>query len=222
VLMWSAIAACGRVAFDAFDAFENDIGDEVAFQDGIAPDPSYAGTRDATLDSNVPMDRMGDNPIISADGSHLAGEQVLLLAWNISMIPPGRRVANATIILARNGSNDPYPVHALGRTFDELSTSWLEAAAGMTWEVAGARGPSDRSPGVIATVPAMPMDEMVALAIPLTTEGVAIVQRWIDDPSSNQGVVIADSTRNDGLEAASRENPDPSARPRLELVLRPK
>lgn len=193
----------------------------VAFQDGVSPSSTYAGTRDVTLSENAPATAFGAGTACSADGDDPPGsgkDAVTLLQWDVSAIPPGSTVLTAEITLVvTNASADTYELYRLARDWSEPQATWNEAAAGAPWGTPGA-GPPDRGFDVRGTVSA---GAAGPVTIALNSPGITAVQSWVDDPLSNYGFTIVDGANSDGVAFASRESPTPSQRPRLVVTYAP-
>jgi hypothetical protein len=114
-----------------------------------------------------------------------------------------------------NASADSYPLYALLVPWAEDEASWNEAASGLAWASTGASGAGDRGTDVLGVVHA---GSTGVHAFALNSAGVAVVQGWVADPSSNQGLALADSNESDGLDFSSREAAVAGARPRLTVT----
>jgi len=56
------------------------------------------------------------------------------------------------------------------------------------------------------------------VTITLNAAGIALVQSWVDSPSTNNGIIIDNPTVTDGLAFASREASTASNRPKLTVT----
>ena len=65
---------------------------------------------------------------------------------------------------------------------------------------------------------------MIGAAAPLTTgsysfdlnaEGVALIQQWVNDPTRNRGIVIANPVNANGVNFVTRESSTTSSHPKL-------
>jgi hypothetical protein len=118
-------------------------------------------------------------------------------------------------LVATNASPRTYALYEVKRSWSEASATWLLAATGAPWAVPGARGATDRGTTVLGTITPSTTG---ARTITLDTAGTALVQRWIDTPSSNRGVLVVDSVNTDGADFRSREDPTVSLRPKLVIT----
>lgn len=186
----------------------------VAFQDGVAPATDYSGTRDTKLRSDAPDSAFGSEDFLEVDAGP---DYTALLKWDLSAVPGNALVTQASIVLhVTNVSTATYFLYALSNSWDESSATWIERRSGESWNQPGSAGSSDRSNTVLADIEGPTLGE---LRIPLGTEGMDVLQSWINDANANHGFVIQNyDTADDGLDFSSREAAEPSLRPRLEMT----
>jgi hypothetical protein len=170
-------------------------------------------TADASILENAPTTNDGGATTSGADGDEPNGsgkDKYGLLRWNLGGIAPGTKISSASITLSvTNSSTQTYQAYALKRAWAESEVTWNSYAAGKPWEVAGARGSLDREATVAGTVtPSATGERTFALSA-------AVVQRWVEDPTTNHGIIIANATNTDGFAFSSRESSTSSQRPRL-------
>jgi hypothetical protein len=87
-----------------------------------------------------------------------------------------------------------------------LKQPWVESAAtwnvygsGKPWEVAGAKGSLDREATVAGSItPSVRGNNTFTLPL-------AVVQGWVDNPATNQGIIIAKPSSTLGFIFKSRE-----------------
>jgi hypothetical protein len=178
------------------------------------PVPAF---EDAKIVEDAPDQNYSNAPILAVDTSKpVLNNKALsaLVRWDLSGIAPGTKIASASVTLS---VIDPSPAtfrsYALKRRWKEAEVTWNSYAAGLPWEVAGAKGSLDREAQAAGTItPSAPGDQSFALSA-------EVVQRWVDNRQSNQGIVIDDSGKDDGFTFASGESVDMSLRPRLTLQL---
>lgn len=186
----------------------------LSFQDGMG---DYRGTRDTRMRSNYPTLNYGTAKTLGVDGSP---DAAALLRWDLSEIPPGSTVHSASIAVnVTDGSVDGYELYALERDWIEAEASWNQASLVESWAAPGVQGPGDRGTAVLAT---LSTTELGIYQAPLTAEGVAAVQAWIDNPPSNFGLVVQDyESARDGLTINSSEVAVVAQRPRLSVTFTP-
>lgn len=193
----------------------------VSFQDGLAPSPEYNGTRDAFIHQATPTTVHGLEPTLQVDGDDPSGtgnDINIMLSWDISAIPANAIVETAQIQLqVTNPSTGAYYCYTLLKSWQESQATWNLAATGETWSVAGAAGATDRGNEQLCTVNA---GSTGLITVSLTPAGLSEVQAWVNSPSSNQGLIISNSSTTDGADFHSRESTSATARPRLEVTYR--
>ena len=192
---------------------------EISFQDRLLPTTAYLGTRDAWIAQNAPTTRYGAATRVRFDGDEPDGslkDAYGLLAWDITAIPPGSVVTGARIVVqVTDAGSKPFELYPLLRAWSESEVTWNRASASSPWGTTGARGVSDRSPTIIGVAaPAV----TGPYTLELNAEGVALVQRWVNDAAQNHGLVIADSTNANGVNVVSGESSTASQHPRLTVT----
>ena len=184
------------------------------FQDGVSPLSTYSGTRDAKLRSDSTTTNFGSSLSLEIDGSP---SDVSLVGWDLTGIAPGVSVTAVSLIFdVVDPSTEKYGVFGLSKPWSEAEATWLEAKSGSAWETAGAGGVTDFSPVKLVDVgPA----QLGTARVGLGADGLALVESWINSPSTNNGLVFRDyrSSQN-GLDFSSRDVLDPLLRPRLEIT----
>ena len=187
------------------------------FQNGVAPTRDYAGTADAVLRQVAPTTAGGSATTIDVDygdGSPNTS-QVGVLRFDVRAIAPGSKVSSASITLrvtnATSGST-VYALHPLLKPWNEAQVTWRSASSSAAWSAGGARSAPDRSSATIGTL--LPKSTG-KVTIALNASGVALVQRWVDTPSNNFGVVIDTANNADGIAFDSSEAATAADRPLL-------
>jgi PKD repeat protein len=193
----------------------------LAFQDGLAPDPGYAGTRDAYIRQATATTAYGLSTSLQVDGDEPPGsgnDMNILLAWDLGQIPPGAVVEAASIRFeVTNVSTGSYTCYGLLAGWVEAETTWNRASAAAAWTGAGATSASDRDSTPLCTVSAAALGP---LTVPLNAAGIARVQSWVDFPADNHGIVISNPATTDGADFHASESATALARPRLEVTYR--
>jgi hypothetical protein len=190
----------------------------LSFQDGVSPTVSYAGTRDAYLDVDFPDTNYGGvtATTLIADG---VPDRVALLRWDLASVLPGSKVLAASIgLYISNVTQDAYGLYEVTRDWVETEVTWNERAAGAPWGLPGARGSEDRGTDLLGEISAAAKGPYV---VDLNAAGVALVQRWVDDPTSNHGTIALDYGASDSVQFDSRESAWAGNRPSLTLILFP-
>ena len=191
----------------------------ISFQDGVSPDTGYAGTRDGYISQNSPASDFGSSVDVLLDGDDPPGsgnDLSALLKWDVSSIPAGSIVESVEIeIEVFNVSSGPYELYEAKRNWVEAGASWNNYSVGNPWETAGAQGANDRGSTALGAVVAGVTGPS---AVTLNAAGVALVQGWVDNPATNQGLIAANSTVTNGLDFRSREYATATLRPKLTIV----
>ena len=209
------------IATDSQEQFQyNNITGSI--QDGVAPTAGYAGTTDTYMSSNAPTSNFGSSAMLLLDGDDPGGsgnDLASLLKWDISSIPPGSFVDSAQITLdVFNSTTGVYEIYELKSNWVEAEASWNVFAVGSGWQTPGAQGPLDRGSLVLGTIsPAF----SGSYSISLNAKGLALVQSWIDDPATNNGIIIANSSTTGGLDVRSRKYGTAAQRPKLTVTYSP-
>jgi hypothetical protein len=216
---------CGRIGFGAavdggdtasepgdggFDAPAGSL--TVTF--GEAPGTTFSNvTRDTYISNEsgeTGFNYGGDDEVrIERD----AGERALI-AFDVSALPPGSSVVNATLrvtIIELPPSPAPIDVHVVTESWSEGSlagapgvSNYLVRQGASSWTTAGCGLPGSAGAAVTAMSATGLGQTTVSLPVP-------IVQQWVTQPASNNGVVLIarsdDSTRfttSEGTPAANR------------------
>lgn len=188
----------------------------ISFQDGVGPNSDYFGTRDTVLSQSAPSVNFGSDLALYVDGDDPPGsgkDLSTLLNWDISTIPIGSAVKGASITLnVLNQSSHSYQVYEMKRDWVENQSTWNSYASGQGWETPGALGVQDRGSTILGSLSPSSTGSYV---INLNSEGVALIQSWVDNPTANFGFIIANSGSSDGADFDSREVLTISNRPKL-------
>lgn len=190
-----------------------------SFQDNISPDTGYDGTFDTYIREASASSNFGGATTLQVDGDEPSGsatDMSILLGWDIGVVPADAMVQSATIYLnVLNISSGPYSCYGLLTPWEETQATWNNALTASTWAIAGARGAGDRANLPLCTISA-PVTGPVA--VDLNSDGLALVQSWVDGSLPNHGIIIADSATSDGADFDSSDSANAMNRPKLELV----
>ncbi|QFU23268.1 DNRLRE domain-containing protein [Shewanella eurypsychrophilus] len=186
----------------------------IEFQDGVSPELSYSGTRDAFISELNITTHYGASTNLYIDGDDGNGNDLsTLLKWDIDVIPANANIESAAIILdVFNPTSSSYDIFALSVPWNEAEVSWQEYAAGITWELAGGQGVGDRS--VVSLASISPGTGL--FSVNLNDMGFDVIESWVDGSSSNHGFIITNTSSSDGADFYSRESS--SFHPKLTLV----
>ena len=116
------------------------------------------------------------------------GDLYAALRWDLSQIPSGATVTNATVTLnISNATVHTYGAYDLKRAWNEGEITWNQASTGTPWATAGAKGTTDRGAKVADVAPTK--KQSYTFTIPAS-----VVQGWLDNPSTSNGILLADPT----------------------------
>ncbi|MBU0616255.1 MAG: DNRLRE domain-containing protein, partial [Planctomycetes bacterium] len=183
----------------------------VSFQDGLG---GYGGTQDTSVLADSANTSFGTAAELQADGRP---DEAALIRWDLSSIAPGSPVQSATITVnVTNTSSQTYEIYDLLRAWSESQTTWNQASTGTAWQTAGAQGAGDRGSAVLGTLIASSSGQR---AVALNAAGLATVQRWVDEPASNYGVIFQDYVNaTNGVMFSSSEASNVGVRPKLTIT----
>ncbi|MFO7566002.1 MAG: DNRLRE domain-containing protein [Enhygromyxa sp.] len=181
----------------------------MSFQDGVAPSSAYAGTSDTWFHASKPNEKQGANVTCEADDDKSAA-----LRWDLSAIPAGSTIDEVRITLDVVNATDSRGFYAypLSRDWSEAHATWNDYDDALPWQAPGAKGALDREAIPVGKSTARTTGEHTFLVNP------ALVQSWIDDPSSNHGILIANEANSNGVDFSCKEASIAAERPRLTVV----
>lgn len=182
----------------------------VSFRNGSA---GYTAMVDASLRSDATTTNYGTATSLLADGSP---DYAALLRWDLSSIPSNKTVTKVQLTVnVFDKSTGSYELYALKRFFSESEATWQRASATVNWQTAGANGANDRETSVLGTVNGSATGN---LTVTLNAAGIAKVQSWVANPSTNNGFVLLDYAVSDGLDLRSSEYGTVAERPQLTIT----
>ncbi len=168
-------------------------GGTLDFQDGVAPNSGYSGTRDAHVRQPFPNNNYGSVTSLRADNEDSGGEVFSVISWDLSSIPSSATVNSVSITLdLSDGSGSTHNIW-------EVINSWSENT--VTWNNIGPIGGT-----LLGSIPPTGSGE---ITINLNASGIALVQDWVDGSSANNGIIIRTTGSNDGIGFDSREATNP-------------
>lgn len=140
-----------------------------------------------------------------------------LLRFDLSGLPANTLVVSATLTLQTTYASNNNPLslsaHRMMRSWDENGATWDQAASGSPWELAGARGLTDR---MAASIGSLELHDTTTVAVLDIT---SLVHYWVANPSDNRGMLLEGSgPRPVEFRFASSSALDPQLRPRLTIA----
>lgn len=202
----------------------------ILFQDGVHPVIDYRGTRDAVIKNgpgiaNANFGAVSVDTLGFVDTAVGLRERRLLIRFDLGLVPATATVVEAELSLdvgegqAGNPVIEIYEVEAPviltgswteGAGFPDDGVSWLFADGAVPWDAPGGDAAG-------AALDAVQADQDTTLVFALATN---LVQRWVQSPGSNDGLLIAARA---GIDEAyrtvyMRETATGSMRPRLRVA----
>jgi hypothetical protein len=173
-------------------------------------------TADTYVLENAPKKNYGTTTPLGVDGDEPTGtgkDKSAMLKWNLSAIPAGSKISSASVTLnVTDSSTQTYQAYELKRPWVESAATWLIYAAGKSWQIAGAKGSLDTGTIVAGTVSPSATGKQTFTLSP------ALVQSWVDNPPTNNGIIIASATNTDSFGFSSRESTTSGLRPQLSVT----
>ena len=180
---------------------------------------SIVSTADTRIVEDTPTTNYGRATTLGIDGDDPDGsgkDKSGLIRWDLSDVPTGSKINSASVTVnVTDASVNTYQAYALERGWTEAGATWNFFAADSPWEVAGAKGSLDREATVAGTISPSKTGKQTFAISP------EVVQRWVENPAANQGLVIANATNKDGFAFNSRDYSDATLRPQLTITFAP-
>ncbi|HZW03843.1 MAG TPA: DNRLRE domain-containing protein [Anaerolineaceae bacterium] len=190
----------------------------LSFQNGVAPTAGYAGGRDTYIAEARPDTVSGGERILRLDGDDPPGtgqDLSTLLYWDVSAIPPGSTVREVTLeFTVTNTAAGSYSAFELKHDWTENEATWVNRLAGSPWQVPGANGTEDRGTEILGDL----APRAAKASFGLYPLALAVVQRWVDDPSANHGLILLNSNQSDGAAMISNQDANAANHPKLTVV----
>lgn len=186
----------------------------ITFQNGAS---GYTGMVDTRISQSSSTSNYGTSTSIEADGDTSRGRDLYtLLRWDISSIATGTTIEAVSITFnVTSASVNSYSLFALKRDWSESSATWQRAATGVNWQTSGAQGANDRDPTALGSISASALGSHT---VELNAAAIAKIQEWVNDPSKNFGLIVANTTNPDNLRFASSEVTTLGSQPTLTVT----
>jgi predicted esterase len=183
----------------------------IVFQYGVSP-TGYEGCNDTFINRWFPHKNEGGHAELWVKGD---GPQRALIKFDLSEhVPQGAQVRSATLTLHLNsGGSMRLAGYQVLQPWLEDQATWQEAQAGTLWWGEGCEGSSRSVDAVCETdVDGSSSDVLLSL-LP------SMVQAWVDDPLTNEGILLQGESGGITCKFASSERLyDDMYRPKLEVV----
>jgi len=187
---------------------------------------SFGVTDDASISNENPGDN-GGNGVTTTSGEmmvwNLTGtdgysEEALLRFGSLSL-PAGATVTGASLALTFDNWSTGFTVqgyYVKNAWQANSALGWLNRDSGVPWATPGARGSgTDVQASPTFTIGGFSGTGVEPKTIALDP---AVVQGWLDNPSSNQGVLLVNLANDQVTRIYSSEDADPSRRPALTIT----
>ena len=185
----------------------------VALQQGVN---NYNGTSNSYINGTSGQTTTNYSTATTLFVNGKAGAEMdSLLQWNLSSIFPGSTLQSASLSLnieSVSGSG-PYSLYALNTSWSPGSVTFNQSSTGSAWQVPGAHGSSDASTTVLGSFSPTSTGQAT---ITLNAAGLAVVQGWIANPSTNNGFILRSSSGE--ILTSSNLDSAPQNRPNLSLT----
>jgi len=186
----------------------------VVFQQGL---DGYTGCADTRISGENPNSNFGSQELILG----MRGLASNLVAFDVSSLPPYAVIVEASFALfvSNYGQRDTDPViattYAVTRTWAEMQATWNKATHTSAWGLPGCNDIlTDRSPVSMGSQAIFARDTWYEWDV------TPAVQAWVLDPSSNHGLLAAQTNVEIGGEYDIRHSEYPGIpfRPRLSVT----
>ena len=213
-LPWMSGLGCSAAVEETADQQQDLTSTTVSFQDGQLPTSGYSGTRDTMLDGGSQSTNNGGDQELS-----VAGDDQLesLISWDISgSVPSNAVVSAATITLqVSDKSEETFSFYEAKAAWNESKATWKVFDSSKNWQIAGGSGANDRGTTVLGSFSA---DATGSYTITLNAAGIALVQSWAQNPTSNHGLFLVGASTTNRLEFRASEYGTKTQRPKLTVT----
>lgn len=177
-----------------------------SFQDGVAPNTNYAGTRDSYVSEAQPSSNFGTTTPLIMSGSDPTGsnkDKWALVKWDLSSLCGVVQSGALAFNIGDHAGGQPYELYEVQATWTEAAVNWSNKPARAT-TVLGTAGPSTTG----------------LTTVNLNADGLAALQRWLNTPNKNYGLYLMDVANTNTMAFDSRERATTSQRPKLTIVFK--
>ncbi len=165
---------------------------------------TFMNPEDSYVRQSSPSTNYGSETTLIADGVNqdpdngTFGEVATLIKWDVSSIPSNATIVSAAITLELfNASTGTYSVRQQNGSWAEGTVSWNDLSTTAT---------------PLGTIPVLKNGLTI---IPLNSDGLNMIQGWVDGSIDNDGIAIRTDGTNDGILIYSKESSN--VKPKLEI-----
>lgn len=172
---------------------------------------TFNNAEDSTIYKHQPNSNYAAQSTCNVDAA--TAERACVIRWDLSAIPTNATVSAARVTLwVQNPAPTFFAISPLLRAWAEPEVTWNRRVAQKLgeWEVAGAKGPSDRGTAMTSFC-----GTTGRRTVRLWAGALAQVQNWVTNPASNHGVIVSNPDNTDDLYIVSSEGADLSQRPQI-------
>ncbi len=170
--------------------------------------------RDTKIKAEDPTTNYGYDAYLETDGSP---QEATLLGWDVSAMQPGTVVQSASITMyVTNRSDEEYGLFQLLQDWREDEATWEQYSDFGSWQSAGIMGSADAESQSVAD---FTPESLGSITVDLNAAGVAMIQSWIDNPSTNRGMLVQGYDARNGAAFSSRETGTVDRRPQLSITI---
>ena len=169
--------------------------------------------RDTKIKAEDPTTNYGYDAYLETDGSP---QEATLLGWDVSAMQPGTVVQSASITMyVTNRSGEEYGLFQLLQDWREDEATWEQYSDSGSWQSEGILGSADAE---FQSMADFTPESLGSITVDLNAVGVATIQSWIDNPSTNRGMLVQGYDARNGAAFSSRETGDVDRRPQLSIT----
>lgn len=187
------------------------------FENGIYPVASYSGASDTFLSFYRPETPWGNDDGLRISGREFGTERTLVRFALDGYIPHSAHVLNAKVGLFAWSRRTLYGIRVGAydalRYWDAVVATWNKASSEEMWSLPGCdQAGSDREGSQTASRFVYFTNQFYEWDV------TSLVQRWVSEPMTNQGLLFMGSNTDQDLRLRSSEWRVPSQRPKLTVV----
>jgi hypothetical protein len=187
------------------------------FQQWVSPDVFYAGVSDTQIDLYDAERNFGGETTMRLHSS-TGGRKRLLIKFDISRIAPPATVVEATLHLYAWYRSQTFSVTAhayrVRRHWAEEEANWNQATSSDLWSIAGCQDPlADHDPAQSDSATLIYTERWY------TWDLTDMAQEWVNNPSSNEGVLIVAEGLSNEYQFRTSDSPSADVRPYLMITV---
>lgn len=169
---------------------------------------------DTRISATAPTTNYGTAAALQTDGTP---DIATLFRLDLGVVPRNSVVQSVEISFhVSTPTSSTFEIYELLKAFNETQATFQRATSATAWQVAGANGATDRGTTVLGTITPSSTGRMT---ISLNAAGIAVVQKWVNNPSINNGFILMDYGDSNGLaQFSSRNDANSANRPSFSIT----